>query len=73
MRASKTWGSCRGILKLGNKVINTVLALRVVSTVPMDACGYSLNLESNKAILETIGSPFLPWKVMACSTAPKCK
>lgn len=56
-----------------NKVIKIVLVLRVVSTVPMDACGYNLNLESYKVILETIGSTFLSWKVKMSLTTPKCK
>ena len=48
-----------------------VPAFRVVETVPIIAFWYSKNLESKSEILETTGSPFLPWKVNVNLTAPK--
>ena len=71
MRASQRWGSFRDILKLGKSVTKTVPAFRVVWTVPMTAFWYSKNLDLRSEILETTGSPFLPWKVSASCTASK--
>ena len=71
LRASQRWGSLRGMLKFGKSVTKIVPALSVVWTVPIIACWYSKNLEPSSAILETVGNPFLLWKVRANLTAPK--
>ena len=61
------------MLKLGKSVTKTIPAFRMVWTIPMIAFWYSKNLESMSEILETTGSPFLPWKVNANLTTPKCR
>ena len=71
LRASQRWGSLRGMLKFGKSVTKIVPALSVVWTVSIIACWYSKNLEPSSAILETLGNPFLLWKVRANLTAPK--